>query len=113
MHPTPPVTHPSWCSPLRCHDTDVDTQHCSELTSLRLRDAHLTLAWVAADEYAFPDEPGTPELRIDVMHSMQGQDSTLYLLPHEVHRLFSLLTAEYYRQQVLSTPIVRDSRAVA
>jgi hypothetical protein len=109
----PLTTHPQWCSPLRCTDTDSDRQHCSDLIPEHFRDAQVTLAWVAADEYAFPTEPGSPELRIDIAHSMQNNDSTLYLNPAEVQRFIERLTTEYHRNVYLSAPVVRDSRAVA
>lgn len=113
MKHNPSAIHPAWCDPRRCHETDTDRQHCSGLILLRLRDAQITCAWVQADEHAFPAEPGTPELRIDIAHGIQGHDSTLYLSPQEIHRLKDLLTAEYYRAQYVSAPVVHNTKTVA
>lgn len=104
--------HPAFCCPCCCETTATDTNHRSAPVSLRLRDAKLHLSWVCSDEHAFPDEEPMPELQIDIIHGMEGNDSTLYLAPWEIRRLIDQLTEQYYRQQ-LNAPATPEAVATA
>jgi hypothetical protein len=107
-----PVTHPAWCDPRRCFKSDGDTQHCSELVSLRTQDALLTLAWVRADEFDAED-PRVTELRVDIVPDTPGADTSLYLTPLEAYQLAEQLLSHYWRECYQRAPVVRGDQAVA
>jgi hypothetical protein len=108
----PVVTHPGWCDPRRCFEADGDTQHCSELVSVRTQDARLTLAWVRADEEGGDPRSGVSELRIDILYGTAGADAQLFLLPLEAYQLAEQLLSCYWREYYQHPPVVRGARVV-
>jgi hypothetical protein len=120
MDPTCPckqplTEHPQWCSPVHCRPTDVDVLHRSDVFTVALCCFDFEAQLLRSDEYTF-DRPNETELELTITVT-EVDDSTTTIQGvirlDEIAQITELLTEMRLRDELLSTPVVRDSRAAA
>ncbi len=102
-----PVPCPQWCSPV-CHFEDpAGALHTSAAVTVTAGSERWTLDLLQSVDYSDPDEPGSVELRIQVVDTVWPGCDAEHLFPvGAVPALAHRLMTEYHRARLLSAPAV-------
>lgn len=107
MHPNTsdrqyPIPCPQWCHPQHHHEGADEVLHCSAATVLMVGDERWEFDLIQHVERLFPNEPGSVDLRIQVVDTVfSGCDGEHIWSVEAIPALAARLMTEYHRARFL------------